>query len=433
MIEATNNYAISKLTDADVARWREVTMAEMLAFFAMILHMSLVNKDFIDDYFSTHPLEFSTFTDKLGMTRSRFRHILRYLHVSNNGGKPPEGSDYDPIYKVRPFYEHLMSKLKIFTPGANLTLGRVNAKTYKKKQSKYGCRFEGVADAHSGIICHMSVCREKGAACDEDVTTKLLDSFREKNHRVYMNRRYASPDLFKTLLAHNIFCVGTVSKDSKNLPEQFNTAKLARGERVAKVANGILAVKWRDCGDVLMLSTVHKDDVVKVAQRQKHPTHPREAQRKPSMVADYNVHKTGVDKYDQLAAYYPFNSKHMKLWKKLFFQIFQMGVIHAHKFFLLANSKQKMSLKTFMMVIGNELSATSGNARCRSLSSNACGPKCLRPGDHFPKRSSKGKRRCAYCKSLGVRHETSWCCYECDVSLCVACFKPYHTRGVGSN
>ena len=40
---------------------------------------------------------------------------------------------------------------------------------------------------------------------------------------------------------------------------------------------------------------------------------------KHQSVVDYNAHKAGVDKQDQMSACYPMSRKIMKWWKKIFF------------------------------------------------------------------------------------------------------------------
>ena len=36
--------------------------------------------------------------------------------------------------------------------------------------------------------------------------------------------------------------------------------------------------------------------------------------------------------------------------------------------------------------------------------------------------------RCVYCASRNQRHRSTWGCVLCDVTLCVSCFEPFHTR-----
>jgi hypothetical protein len=52
---------------------------------------------------------------------------------------------------------------------------------------------------------------------------------------------------------------------------------------------------------------------------------------KPSAVLDNNRYKIGMDKSDQMLSYYFFQRKSVKWWKKLFFHIFDLALVNAHK------------------------------------------------------------------------------------------------------
>jgi len=77
------------------------------------------------------------------------------------------------------------------------------------------------------------------------------------------------------------------------------------------------------------------------------------------IVMDYNKYKTGVDRSDQMLSYYSFERKTIKWWKKLFFHLFDLGVVNAH---ILHNktSKKKMSLEIFYEKVVKVLLASAG-------------------------------------------------------------------------
>jgi hypothetical protein len=59
-------------------------MDEAYRFFAIVVHMSLVKKPSIRDYFSSNSAVYSTVPLVAGMSGNRFRQILLYIHVSDN-------------------------------------------------------------------------------------------------------------------------------------------------------------------------------------------------------------------------------------------------------------------------------------------------------------------------------------------------------------
>jgi hypothetical protein len=55
-----------------------------------------------------------------------------------------------------------------------------------------------------------------------------------------------------------------------------------------------------------------------------------------------SINKIGVDKSDQMPAYYSFHRKSVKWWKKLFFSFFDMAIVNVHVLF------NKVSLKNIL-------------------------------------------------------------------------------------
>jgi hypothetical protein len=81
-----------------------------------------------------------------------------------------------------------------------------------------------------------------------------------------------------------------------------------------------LAIKWKDIRDVFFLITAHEDVLVEApSSRGAHH------KMKPSAVLDYNKHKTGVDRSDQMLSYYSFERKTIKWWEKTFLSPIQPG------------------------------------------------------------------------------------------------------------
>ena len=96
---------------------------------------------------------------------------------------------------------------------------------------------------------------------------------------------------------------------------------------------------------------------------------------------DFNKYKTGVDRSDQMLAYYSFERKTIKLWEKLFFHLFDLIVVNAH---ILHNktSKKKMSLENFYEKFAEGLFANGGTEiKVQGQSSSPAGRLVGR--DHF--------------------------------------------------
>ena len=135
--------------------------------------------------------------------------------------------------------------------------GRVHFRVYiKSKPHKYDVKVECVCESITGIVCNMEVYTAYGNNKVDVIVCRLLQPFEKKSHRVFMDRHYSSPTLFKQLLEKEFYPVGTVMSNRKYLPKEFSaTDPLKKGEKIARIGNGnILATKWKDKRDVLTLS-----------------------------------------------------------------------------------------------------------------------------------------------------------------------------------
>jgi hypothetical protein len=95
---------------------------------------------------------------------------------------------------------------------------------------------------------------------------------------------------------------------------------------------------WKDNCDLFFLTNAHEDVLVRapLSRGAHHKT-------KPAAVLDY---KYGVERSDQMLSHYSFERKKIKLWRKLFFRLFNLVVVNAH---ILHNksSKKNMLLEIF--------------------------------------------------------------------------------------
>ncbi|XP_049942652.1 piggyBac transposable element-derived protein 4-like [Schistocerca serialis cubense] len=98
----------------------------------------------------------------------------------------------------------------------------------------------------------------------------------------------------------------------KEMSKCLKKAVLKKGEMTFRHSPHTMACKWKDTRDVAVLSSKHRATV-----------------SDPNAVLDYNINKTGVDRSDQLVAYYHFKKKSMKWWKKLFFHLFIQGIVNS--------------------------------------------------------------------------------------------------------
>jgi hypothetical protein len=433
-------------------KWVPIKMSEIYYFFATVLHMCIIKKPTINDYWSKDPILHSTFAASL-LSRDRFKSILFMLHLNNNSLYIPRGQpNYDPLFKIRPFYDLFFKTCQtVYNPSSNLTIdegmcpfrGRIHFRVYNKnKPNKYGIKFYIIADAKNGYVLNAEVyvgsAGEKNTV--QDIVERLSNKYFGKGFTIYMDRFYSSPSLFNFLFERKTLAVGTVMPNRKGLPPSFKTTKLKSGDMLFQRSNDLMAVKWRDTRDVLALSTKHQFTSTTVQVRSRNGII---GKRKPDVILDYNINKTGVDHMDQLLSYHPFDRKTIKWWKKVFFHMFLMACVNGYIVYNEVNNK-KTHLYNFIKAIGNRFALEGGSeaAEGGSESSRPSTSVVRLSARHFaqkipptPKKENP-TRYCKVCSDKGkattgkrMRKESRYYCKDCNVALCVPdCFETYHTK-----
>ncbi len=163
----------------------------------------------------------------------------------------------------------------------------------------------------------------------------------------------------------------------------------------------------------------------------------------PPCLPDYHKYMRGVDRADQLMAYYNVGRRSVKWWKRVFAYFIEASILNAFIFskFAPGGSRYKDSL-AFRLELAELLV---GGFTCRKVISRTHSDRNLSRLEstasrkHLPHATSK-KRDCVVCsevrKRKGLtraqyRHENCIICMDCNVHLCIApsrnCFEKYHT------
>jgi hypothetical protein len=106
------------------SQWNPVTLQEIKKFFAIVIHMSVLWKSSLRDYWSLHPIIQTPYTASVGMSRDRFLAVLTMLHLNNNDAKAARGEpDYVPLFKIRPVIDTLITLFQdVYSPEEQLTI-----------------------------------------------------------------------------------------------------------------------------------------------------------------------------------------------------------------------------------------------------------------------------------------------------------------------
>jgi hypothetical protein len=424
----TNLYAVSKQAPAG---WTTST-EEVWRFIAARIFMGIIDLPYLHMYWEEEWRQ--AYVVRL-FSQHRFAELTRYFHVA---APTPRGVRHTVIDKVRPLYEACQANFfEYFVPPRYLTVdemmirfeGRDHwVRRIKGKPTPEGFKVWGLA-AESYLLAfqvHKPTARRANThGAIHHIVMQLIHPYRGTNRILFMDNLFTSPALARHLFKEGIRCCGTTRTNRKGLPS--GVGGLEKGQ-TAVWQSGVLGCRaFREKQKVVcMLSTHCKvDDMVTIPQ-QRDDNLPSSI-TKPLVVHDYNLHKSHVDRVDQLRSYYAIERKSMKNWPPLAWWLVDMCITNAYALWR-RDTKSEDSQLVFRKELLRQLAAAYPPPH--SHEEPAVPPHSTRPAaGHWPKHAHK-KRKCVVCtrgRAGGSQSEIE--CEQCGVHLCLApCFKQYHTE-----
>ncbi|XP_046662705.1 piggyBac transposable element-derived protein 4-like [Homalodisca vitripennis] len=416
-----------------INKWQDLTVPELKVFIGLLLHMGTIRLNRYQDYWKTSRLfDIKCFRDQ--MSRDRFLLILRCLHFSRN--VEGEGKD-DRLKKISMLVSYFNQKMDdLYYPCRELSLdegmvlwrGRLLFRQYiKGKRHKYGVKLYSLCEPQGLVIRFAVYSGGEGELGGKGHASKVvMHLMRGKlgvGHSLYMDNYYNSVALASKLLANKTYCTGTLRLDRKHVPADVKTAKLQVGETIQRYAEGVMVAKWRDKRIVSYLSTEHENNIVQISNR-------RNVQReKPMAIVQYNANMKGVDRSDQMLAYYPSDHKCVRWYKKIFIHLLQMIMVNAHKLYNVANDTNTMQLYDFRLQVIDALLPPKQQAPPVRPPRNPL--HVLSKTTALDKKGRLLGKRCRQCLKEGRRKETVYMCAQCpgEPPLCaLGCYDKYHAQ-----
>ncbi|CAF3786529.1 unnamed protein product, partial [Rotaria magnacalcarata] len=210
--------------------WCEVTCNEMKKFFAMCIHMGMIRKRRIRDYWSTHPLLHTpVFHSKNYLSRNRFFEILRFLRFADY----EKMDNNDRLRKLRPFLKTVKDLcLTMYTSRRNVAVdetlllykGRISFKQYNpRKRARFGIKTIALCDSTNGFLHNFEV--YTGQATNtwaehfpdaqmlpvlERIVVHLAAHILNKNYCIYADNWFLSVRLVRWMAEHGTTVTGTI-------------------------------------------------------------------------------------------------------------------------------------------------------------------------------------------------------------------------------
>ncbi|XP_046588357.1 piggyBac transposable element-derived protein 4-like [Neodiprion virginianus] len=452
IVRESNAYYTTKTISSKHSRllaWKNTTVTEMYRFFALSMLMSRVKKVSIEEYWSTDELLRTESFPRI-MTKDRYKSLLQMLHFHDNN----ETTNQDVLIKIRSIIDKLRNSFsRAFYPYKYLCIdeslllfkGRCFFKQYiPSKRSRFGIKSFVICDCHTGYIQDFIVyC---GARTDitnnnlaeigksGNIVMTLMEPYLNKGHVLVTDNWYSSPALFSLLHHNRTHAFGTVKKNRRGMPNISN--KLCKGEVAFKSTDKLLALKWMDKREVLMLSSYHSAEFIETKRNDVKTGRPI---LKPTVVVDYNRVMGAVDKTDMILNSINTIRKTLKWYKKLFFHMVDLSIYNTFILYKITSKKNITFAKFHLRLIREILLKYSNTNICNNKSGGQTASKddMLRLiSTHFPSKyinptgkRRNGRRKCVVCRKHKKRTETQFECKECKVGLCIEpCFKLYHTK-----
>lgn len=399
------------------------------------------------------------------MSGRRFEQILRCVCVSDTEAK---GKD-----KVVNFISMLTEHFrKIYSPGINLSLdeslmlfrGRLVFRQYiKNKKARYGIKFyELTTDDGYVLNIHMYCGKDQDiesievdASKLEQTVFRLFGPYLYKGHNLYMDNYYNSVKLSKKLLNAKTHTNGTLRVNRKGNPKLVVTRKLKKGEHIWKRHGQVYVSKWQDQRPVLMITTRDHPHLTEVNNRY------GQKKIKPVEVEVYNRHMSGIDRADQMIAYYSCPRKTIRWYKKVFFHMLDIAVWNS--FYLAkqcSTATNKMSFLRFrdqlitqlfnlgpcspkdLVTFKNTVNSTTPTTNYVPITqSSSTTQRVVNSQEHWPtvmKNTVLETNRkymflkCRLCTKKKTRKETRYMCSICKVPLCPECMEEWHNTSKSS-
>lgn len=430
-------------------RWTPTNPDEIYCLFGAILLMPHCKKNGLKQYWTTDPLLETPIFSKI-FTQDRFLLLLRMLHLDDNstvtGG--------DKLYKIRTVIETVRRKFSSsFIPGQNLVIdeslilwkGKLAFRQFiPSKRSRFGIKIFVLCDCKTGLVLDFLIYTgkstqytntENDANISAKVVSTLLQPYLDKNHILYVDNWYSSPQLFEKLHEKQTGACGTVRLNRKNMP--CLPKKMRKDEVLVRTNEKMITVRWCDRREVTMLSTVHDHQMLNVTKHGK-------TVQKPKAVIEYNKNMGAVDKSDMMISFNESARKTRKWYRKLFFHIVDICVLNSYNMFKL-HKNSKISLLDFRINLIRQLFESHHSAERvtvqRPLGPNAGDKHPLRLiARHFPRptptpagQTRKVQRKCYVCANTTLktkkRKDSTFECVDCNVGLCIfPCFEDFHTK-----
>jgi hypothetical protein len=452
-------------------KWHTLTIKELNVFLGVAILHGVLGSTQVSRHWSTNP---SLRNDRISaaLPLRRFENILRFLHVSNN----QTADKTDNIAKIRTLLDKLEANCrKCWSLGREISIDEMDVPfkgahigreriTYKNAGDGY--LVYALCDSIGYVFSFLLKFDNKwnrNANGLSPVFSALWNlamniPTADKWHWVFADNLYSSVAVAEKLWAKQILFTCT-ARDNRIPASSKIPDNATHGQFKAVKKNMCLAITWKDRKVVKFLTTAH--DMVRpaIAQRWRAAWAPQLNRLKRQIVdveiinvaKDYNDNMNGVDLADQLRGSFNPQIRTRKWWHRFFWWSVTTAISNAYIMYkthlatlnattphpnlkIFSHADFQVRLAEELIAAGHEDQNQNPSQQHPRKRKATAQPKD--GGSHFVIKTptnAKGQLcelECVFCSTKNRRKRTTNMCENCEVALCIVCFKPFHDQKV---
>ncbi|CAG4973541.1 unnamed protein product [Colias eurytheme] len=264
-----------------LAQWKDLTIDELLVYFALLMAMGLLFKSNIREYWASQGDVTDTPNFGKYMSVNRFENITRALHF-NDDCDPQLRTLPKPqakLFKIEPILSHLNHKFQeLYHLSRDIALdesltewkGWLDINQFiKNKSASIGIKSYEVCDSRTGYLWRFKIYAGREETEEQEmspvsgitsrIVLELVRDLEHRGHVLFMDNYYNSPALARCLKTLGFDVVGTLRPNRQFVPAEFKMTKtqMAPGQVYGATSGDVDIVVWRDQNKVCMISTYH--------------------------------------------------------------------------------------------------------------------------------------------------------------------------------
>jgi hypothetical protein len=206
--------------------------------------------------------------------------------------------------------------------------GKIAFKQYiSSKRNRFGVKLFEIVDCQTRVVLDFSIYTGSttnievipSIGISGSIVMKLMRPNLHKEHNLFVDSFFTSPNLFDLLHQSQTGACGTVRKDRKGLPTLVS--RLSSDDIQFAKTNNMLGLKWQDKNEVFMLSTIHDTSFGDSGKTNRIG----QIFFKPVCVIDYTKNMGAIDRVDMEISFSECIRKSTKWYKKLFFHLLDLA------------------------------------------------------------------------------------------------------------